>query len=350
MGYRMGLYEYLYKFSPEQIDPEFDRLLSMETLTPSLSTMTDIIGKLDLDKGVAFGKRIHERFPDDLEATFVYARRLRFANLYEESIAQLETLTEEQLLRPDIGLLYSDALYMNQDYKASIQHLLDFEDNTDEEYKVYNRDRDYRLNTRPKMIELWSNEQAIRMSQQNKNPLVRMTIDGKPIVIELYAENAPTTVSNFIALINAGFYSDTPFHSVRAGFISQGGVPKGETFPSYAGPGYSIEDESDRADARLHFAGSIAMAKISKDELFGSQFYITHTPTHHLNGKSPVFGHVVEGMDIVRAMRGGEHIDLVEVISLGSHESDAEFKILTPEGETVDYGTWKSGSADADDD
>ena len=340
MGYWMGLYEYLYKFAPDRIQPEFQQLIAEGVTSVRLMTLIETVGKLDPDLGVAFARQLHELFPDDHEVTLAFARRLRFANLYDESRALLETLPPELLLRPDIGVLYSDTLYMNHHFRRSIEHLLEFEGNVDDAFQAHNRDRDWRLNTRPKMIEYWANEQDIRAEQNGLNPRVRMTIDGQPVLIELYPDNAPTTVANFLALSRTGFYTNTPFHSVRAGFVSQGGVPAGETFPSYAGPGYSIEDESGRADARRHFAGSIVMAKISKDQLIGSQFYITHVPAHHLNGQSAVFGHVVEGLDVIRAMRGGEQLDRIEVIHPGTLGLTRDFDVLTTDGESIRFSEW----------
>ena len=335
MGYWMGLYEYLYKFAPEQIGPEFEQLLSEDGMSVQMTTLIDTIGKLNLDLGVELGRRLHERFPDDAEATFAYARRLRYANRYNDTRILLETLPDDLLLRPDIGVLYSDSLYMDHHFRQSIEHLLAFEGNVDHAYQAHNRDRDWRLNTRPKMIEYWETEQAIREEQSGANPQVRLLINGNPVLLELHAINAPTTVANFLSLVRSGFFTDTPFHSVRAGFVSQGGVPDGETFPSYAGPGYSIADESDRTDARSHFSGSIAMAKVSEDQLVGSQFYITHVPAHHLNGRSPVFGHVLEGLDVVRAMRGGERLDSIEIVRPGTAELPQDFDILTPDGVTI---------------
>ena len=117
-------------------------------------------------------------------------------------------------------------------------------------------------------------------------------------------------MANFIALSRSGFYDQTPFHRVHPTFLSQGGAP-GDAPPTFGTPGYSIENEAREGvdddlppNARRHFAGSLAMALIGPGQEVGSQFYITHSPTNHLDGLGPVIGHVIEGLDVVRAMRG----------------------------------------------
>ncbi|MDG2291279.1 MAG: peptidylprolyl isomerase, partial [Phycisphaerales bacterium] len=326
-AYALALYEMLEKHDPARVDLDFERLSQEQTASIIIMTLVDMVGTQDVDRSVAFAQRLHELHPEDVEVTFLLARRLRRANLYTEAIELIGTLDDALRMRPDIGLLLADCLYMDQQIRPSIAQLLALEDNNDPDYPQENRDRDYRLSMRPRMIQAWADEQAIREAQANSNnPIVRLIIDGKPVTLELYATNAPVTVANFLALCKAGFYEGSPFHNVQVGFISQGGVPRGETFPSYADAGYTVADESELANARFHFKGSIVMTRIGKDKQVGSQFYITHAPTHHLHGTDPVFGHVTEGMDVIHAMRGHEHIDRAEIINPG--DVDDNFDVL----------------------
>ncbi|MDQ4034922.1 MAG: peptidylprolyl isomerase [Chloroflexota bacterium] len=137
------------------------------------------------------------------------------------------------------------------------------------------------------------------------------------IAVELYADRAPLTVENFINLARAGFYDGTTFHRVIPGFMAQGGDPTGT---GTGGPGYQFGDEfhpSLRHDA----PGVLSMANAGPGTN-GSQFFITHGPTPHLDNRHSVFGRVTEGMDVVNALRerdpqrdrdSGDRIETIEI-------------------------------------
>jgi peptidyl-prolyl cis-trans isomerase B (cyclophilin B) len=138
----------------------------------------------------------------------------------------------------------------------------------------------------------------------------RVTIEtsqGK-IELELYPEHAPKTVNNFVFLARQGFYDGVPFHRVISDFMIQGGDPTGS---GRGGPGYRFEDEV-AGNPLKHEKGVISMANAGPNTN-GSQFFITHSPQPHLNGKHTVFGKVVEGQDVVDAVRQGDNMERVEV-------------------------------------
>jgi cyclophilin family peptidyl-prolyl cis-trans isomerase len=126
-------------------------------------------------------------------------------------------------------------------------------------------------------------------------PRVKLTTSKGDIVIELFENEAPNTVANFISLVEKGFYDGTPFHRVIAGFMAQGGDPTGT---GTGGPGYTIACEVDAPDARQHFRGTLSMAHAGPDT-GGSQFFLTFRPTDHLDGKHTVFGRVIEGFNVL---------------------------------------------------
>lgn len=126
----------------------------------------------------------------------------------------------------------------------------------------------------------------------------RMKTSRGDVVIELYADKVPKTVNNFVFLSREGFYNDTTFHRVIKQFMVQGGDP---TATGTGGPGYKFEDEFD-ASLRHSHPGILSMANSGRNTN-GSQFFITHTPTPHLDGRHSVFGKVVEGMNVVNALR-----------------------------------------------
>jgi cyclophilin family peptidyl-prolyl cis-trans isomerase len=117
------------------------------------------------------------------------------------------------------------------------------------------------------------------------------------ITIELFAEQTPVTVNNFVFLAREGFYDGVGFHRVIGGFMIQGGDPEGT---GRGGPGYTFTDEF-REELRFDRSGLLAMANAGPNTN-GSQFFITvGTPTH-LNGKHTIFGRVVDGYDVVEAI------------------------------------------------
>ncbi len=126
-------------------------------------------------------------------------------------------------------------------------------------------------------------------------PRVRIKTSAGDLVVELFENEAPNTVANFLSLVEKGFYAGTPFHRVIPGFMAQGGDPTGR---GSGGPGYVIPCETDQPHARKHFRGSLSMAHAGKDT-GGSQFFLTFRPTDHLDGKHTVFGRVIEGFDVL---------------------------------------------------
>ncbi len=134
----------------------------------------------------------------------------------------------------------------------------------------------------------------------SQNPIVTIKMEnGGVIKAELYPEVAPNTVNNFISLVNKGFYNGIIFHRVIAGFMLQGGDPKGT---GVGGPGYCIKGEFTSNGFRndlKHSRGVLSMARTAVPDSAGSQFFIMHADAPHLDGEYAAFGKVIEGMDVV---------------------------------------------------
>jgi cyclophilin family peptidyl-prolyl cis-trans isomerase len=137
------------------------------------------------------------------------------------------------------------------------------------------------------------------------------------IVVELYADRAPLTVENFVNLARAGFYDGTTFHRVINGFMAQGGDPTGT---GTGGPGYQFGDEF-HPSLRHDSAGVLSMANAGAGTN-GSQFFLTHGPTPHLDDRHSVFGKVTSGMDVLMSIRErdpqrdrepGDRIETIEI-------------------------------------
>jgi peptidyl-prolyl cis-trans isomerase B (cyclophilin B) len=135
------------------------------------------------------------------------------------------------------------------------------------------------------------------------NPIVTFEMENGGIIkVELYPDIAPNTVKNFISLVNKKYYDGLIFHRVIRGFMIQGGCPEGS---GMGGPGYSIKGEFsyNHFDNDLkHNAGVISMARSQMPNSAGSQFFIMHKDSPHLDGSYAAFGKVTEGMDIVNAI------------------------------------------------
>lgn len=142
------------------------------------------------------------------------------------------------------------------------------------------------------------------------NPRIEMVTPKGTMVLELFDKEAPGTVKNFLDLINKGFYNGLTFHRVINNFMIQGGCPNGT---GTGGPGYKIKCET-AGNPHKHVRGTLSMAHAGKDT-GGSQFFICHSPQSHLDGVHTVFGQVVEGVEVVDAIRQGDKMEVVRVLA-----------------------------------
>ncbi|TCL54802.1 peptidyl-prolyl cis-trans isomerase B (cyclophilin B) [Kineothrix alysoides] len=133
-----------------------------------------------------------------------------------------------------------------------------------------------------------------------QNPIVTFTMEnGDVIKAELYPEIAPESVNNFISLINKNFYDGLIFHRVIRGFMIQGGDPEGT---GMGGPGYSIKGEFSQNGVEnnlKHTEGVLSMARSMDPDSAGSQFFIMHKNSPHLDGSYAAFGKVTEGLEFI---------------------------------------------------
>jgi len=128
------------------------------------------------------------------------------------------------------------------------------------------------------------------------------------IKLQLFADKTPKTVANFVTLANKGFYNGLKFHRVIANFMVQTGCPEGT---GRGGPGYRFADEF-HPELKHDGPGVLSMANAGPNTN-GSQFFITHVPCPHLDGKHSVFGRVIQGQDVVNAIRQGDKMESVTI-------------------------------------
>lgn len=169
-----------------------------------------------------------------------------------------------------------------------------------------------------------------------QNPIVTIEMENESkIKIELYPEVAPNTVANFISLVNKGFYNGVIFHRVIPGFMIQGGDPEGT---GMGGPGYSIKGEftsNGFTNTLKHDRGVISMARSSRPNSAGSQFFIMTAKAPHLDGQYAAFGKVTEGL---------EEVDRIVSVKRDYNDrpfEDQRMKTVTVDTFGVDYGAVK---------
>lgn len=154
----------------------------------------------------------------------------------------------------------------------------------------------------------WSTPPAMSIDPK-KSYRAEMQTNKGLIELALFPQHAPKTVNNFVFLARAGFYDGVKFHRVISNFVIQGGDPTGT---GAGGPGYRFEDEV-KNNPLIHETGMLSMANAGPNTN-GSQFFITHSPQPHLNGRHTVFGQVTNGMDVVNAIRQGDKITTLTIV------------------------------------
>lgn len=167
---------------------------------------------------------------------------------------------------------------------------------------------------------------------ENKNPIVTFEMEnGDVFRAELYPEIAPNTVRNFISLVNHNFYDGVIFHRVIKGFMIQGGDPEGM---GIGGPGYAIKGEFSANGFKndlKHERGVLSMARSMMPDSAGSQFFVMHKDSPHLDGQYAGFGKVIEGMDVV------DKIAEIKTNFQDKPKQDQVMKSVTVETFGVDY-------------
>lgn len=214
---------------------------------------------------------------------------------YEQAARVSQTLIENGC---DVDQVFDDggvAAFAVNDYERAEKYLK----RAEEEGVLSEKGQQFK-DVLPEYKKLWEEEKKLREKEANENlPRVRISTTKGDMVVELFENEAPETVGNFISLVEKGFYDGLTFHRVLPQFMAQGGCPKGD---GTGGPGYNIYCECYKPEHRKHFRGSLSMAHAGRDT-GGSQFFITFVPTPFLNGKHTVFGRVVEGMDVLSKLQ-----------------------------------------------
>lgn len=267
--------------------------------------------------------------PSNLNAADLVMQLNTGKGKYGENIDIYQRFAKEKKANPTMTLLAGLAQFANHDFETSQTLLTDASKTASKQ--LFERFGLPKLQACPEYIEFWKQEQALRKAEEKAGDLPRVlfkTTQGE-IELELFENEAPNTVANFISLVEAKKYDGTKFHRVIPMFMAQGGDPNSlDTDPSNdgtGGPGYTIACECYAEKARKHFTGSISMAHAGKDT-GGSQFFLTHLPTSHLNANAAemrghtVFGRIVRGLDLLFQIEKGDAIVKATVLRKRPHE------------------------------
>jgi cyclophilin family peptidyl-prolyl cis-trans isomerase len=272
---------------------------------------------------------VYEIDPTDVDAAEVMVGRAYQENRYQDVIAMAEKVAGGDKASAPLLTLKGISQFATHDFENARKTLMAARK---ADKQVFPRLGQPFLEACDDYIEYWKAEQEIRANEAKADdlPRVQFKTNRGNIVIELFENEAPNTVANFISLVESGKYDGVAFHRVIPNFMAQGGDPNtlddDPTNDGLGGPGYTIACECYAEKARKHFQGTLSMAHAGRDT-GGSQFFLTHLPTAHLNyeeGKESsnhtVFGRVVEGLDLALGLKVGDKILSAKVLRKRDHE------------------------------
>jgi cyclophilin family peptidyl-prolyl cis-trans isomerase len=314
----------------EKCDPLFDKLteLKPENSNIPLAWIDFKLKETDEDPEQIYVDFI-ARFPNSPDIAIGWVKYLESVNRFDDGIIAVEELLNGSPLSPTLAELYANLLYFNNRFDDAITAL----DSID----IALLDSDIALSTRvatnkslyETQAELFKTELVIREAEDINSdlPIAKIITTKGPITIVLFEDQAPNTVANFISLAQSGYYDGTRFHRVIPKFMTQGGDPNSRIGapgqPGTSGPGYKIKDELNDDDMRKHFAGTLSMANSGPDT-GGSQFFLTHVPTPHLDGRHTVFGRITKGLEINRDIEVNDTIVTIVISNPRDHEYTPE--------------------------
>ncbi len=270
-------------------------------------------------------QRLVTLLPENLSLKVSYGDSLRMMGQYEKAYALFDTTDPTVLESRDAITLIVRCLFAENRFEEALQFAEIAKENTIES----KMGRDALANLMPVLNEyvpFWEDELAKRVAEESEDTLPRVELNTNRgiIVVELFEDDAPNTVANFISLVEQEFYNGTKFHRVLPNQFAQGGDPhtKDEVIgrPGQGNPGYYIRDEIGEDGGRKHFAGTLSMAKQTDPNTGGCQFFLTHEPTHWLNGKHTVFGRILEGLDVARQLEKDDDLYSAYVLRKRPHE------------------------------
>ncbi len=311
----------------DQTTALFQRLSSIEPENSAvgLAWAEFLLSQDDADPQKIYADLI-ERYPDTPEIVLAWVQYLDKQNRFTDGIKAIKGLDQEALTTASIAEIYSGLLFADNLFNEAVKVLEQIDPAELENDVALTARINSKLETYQGIAKRWDNEEALREVEEAADDLPRVTIITSKglIIVELFEDHAENTVANFINLAESGYYDGTRFHRVLPKFMIQGGDPNSREgasgAPGTGGPGYTIADEHFGDDIREHFAGTLSMAKSPAPHSAGSQFFLTHLPTPHLDGRHTVFGRVVSGLNIIRSIEVNDVIVTISVTRKRDHD------------------------------
>jgi peptidyl-prolyl cis-trans isomerase B (cyclophilin B) len=265
------------------------------------------------------------RLYPDRSSLWLRSVRERIAeNKYDEAIAAIDALGADYATDVDVTVTLAQCYMANNRFQDAVDAL-----NLIDEAALSDKNRLQGItNLKTEALQWqvdWLREQDIRAAEREDDdlPLVEINTAKGRILLELFENQEPNTVTNLIYLTEREFYDGITFHRVEPNLVIQAGDPITKTdlqgTPGTNGPGYTIPDEHGDDNDRMFFAGVLGMARTGAPNSSGSQFFITVKPSAPWNGQYTAFGRVVEGLDVVRAIRKDDVIESMRVLRKRDH-------------------------------
>lgn len=263
---------------------------------------------------IKLAPKVLKQEPGNVDAADLVIEQLMRENHFEEVAAISDTVLKAGKTSPGV-LIFGGMAHFNIHNFEKAKELLTKAQQQGGQFAQ--QAEDYLSNCED-YIKYWEKEKKLRAAEAKADDLPRVEFDttkGK-VVLELFENEAPNSVANFITTVESGAYNGNTFHRVIPNFMAQGGQ---------TGSNFTIDCECYREDHRKHFRGSLSMAHRGKDT-GSTQFFITHLPTAHLNQEPnpaavhTVFGRVIEGMSVVESIERGDRIKTAKVLRKRDHD------------------------------
>ena len=318
-----------------QIEEFLKELDASVDAAPEDWSLRSVRGEVRMFKGDSEGaqedlRKVLETKPDHDTSRTRLIQLLHVLNRYEEALDIIKGASEAARSKTELAYFQGSCLFAVGRFDEAEKILIQIRDRKDDDARRLQPMIQNTLRFLPAVRTNWKREAELRRKEAEANdlPHVRLTTSRGDILLELFENEAPNTVANFISLVEKGFYDGIKFHRVIPNFMVQGGCPNSKddnpANDGQGGPGYTIADELPKGAFRTHFRGTLSMAKTAMPNTGGSQFFLCHQPTPWLDGKHAVFGRVIEGQPLVDAMQMGDVLEKAEVVRKRDHAYEPE--------------------------
>jgi peptidyl-prolyl cis-trans isomerase B (cyclophilin B) len=331
--YLNRLFSLLAATEPDRLTQRFASFLSPDVSIEQTRRELDMLARAAPPYAAIFGQQLHAAFPGDVEITVAAARGLRNSNRYAAARVLMESVPESSFTDPTQLYLWSDVHYADHEFDRALAIINSIDMDAVAEAKLIGLHRRLRFlkPVRQQAVDAWPGELEARARDalRDDNPLAMIRIGGREVLIELFEDDSPNTVANFIAAADLGLYDGYPAGQVHTGFRTI----MGNRHDDDGAPSWTIPDEHETTESRPIVSGTLVSYRTSRHKSGTSEFFILHFPAPHLNGLRTTFGRVLTGLDVIREMQEGDVIDSVEVIRRRPHQYNPI--VVTESGEEM---------------